>query len=326
MCPWAGHRAHFRQRRRMTARPRPTPRPRRPPADAATTLPEGHSVTMPQLGMAQDTGMLVNWLKAPGDEVAADDILFEVETDKSTMEVEAGRAGYLAATLAEAGEDVPVGDPVAIISRPNPKTPVARSIRDGAAAPAVEPGRRKSAVEKPKAPPARRPRRPRRPGSAGWAHPGLAQGAAAGTLEQGLDLNRWSRRAIRSPSTLRISTCCSLPAGTRPPRRAKRRAVLTATLCRGWAADFVSWAAEAGGQTRRRRPAGRSCRGEPAGREARLRGGGTFRREHVVFAVPTERTLSRVCRDRRPARRWCVRDLRGTRLSSVRWARRASPS
>ena len=66
-------------------------------------MPEGHSVTMPQLGMAQDTGLLVNWLKAPGDEVTAEDILFEVETDKSTMEVEAGRKGWLAATLAERG-------------------------------------------------------------------------------------------------------------------------------------------------------------------------------------------------------------------------------
>jgi pyruvate/2-oxoglutarate dehydrogenase complex dihydrolipoamide acyltransferase (E2) component len=60
-------------------------------------LPEGRAVTMPQLGMAQDSGVLVNWLKDPGDEVAADDILFEVETDKSVMEVEAGREGFLAA-------------------------------------------------------------------------------------------------------------------------------------------------------------------------------------------------------------------------------------
>ena len=50
---------------------------------------------MPQLGMAQDTGLLVAWLKDAGDAVAAGDVLFEVETDKSTMEVEAGRDGYL---------------------------------------------------------------------------------------------------------------------------------------------------------------------------------------------------------------------------------------
>ncbi len=49
-------------------------------------LPEGQAVIMPALGMTQDTGLLVNWLKQPGEAVRADDILFEVETDKSTME------------------------------------------------------------------------------------------------------------------------------------------------------------------------------------------------------------------------------------------------
>lgn len=98
-------------------------------AGDADDLPDGHSVTMPQLGMAQDTGLLVNWLKAPGDQIAATDVLFEVETDKSTMEVEAGRDGYLAATLANAGEEVPVGAPVAVISSDQPANPVARSAK-----------------------------------------------------------------------------------------------------------------------------------------------------------------------------------------------------
>ena len=35
-------------------------------------------VTMPQLGMAQDEGRIVAWLKAPGDAVAKGDALFEV--------------------------------------------------------------------------------------------------------------------------------------------------------------------------------------------------------------------------------------------------------
>ena len=37
-----------------------------------------HDVTMPQLGMAQDAGKIVSWLKAPGDPVAEGDALFEV--------------------------------------------------------------------------------------------------------------------------------------------------------------------------------------------------------------------------------------------------------
>jgi pyruvate dehydrogenase E2 component (dihydrolipoamide acetyltransferase)/2-oxoglutarate dehydrogenase E2 component (dihydrolipoamide succinyltransferase) len=101
--------------------------------EAGAALPEGHPVTMPQLGMAQDAGLLVSWLKAPGERVAAEDVLFEVETDKSTMEVEAGRAGWLAATLAQAGEEVPVGEPVALLSETEPAAPVARSVTEGAA-------------------------------------------------------------------------------------------------------------------------------------------------------------------------------------------------
>ena len=64
------------------------------PREAA--LPEGAGVIMPALGMAQDTGLIVAWHKAPGDAVASGDILFEVETDKSTMEVEAGHDGFVA--------------------------------------------------------------------------------------------------------------------------------------------------------------------------------------------------------------------------------------
>lgn len=96
------------------------------PAPADDDLPEGKAVIMPTLGMAQDSGLLVAWHKQPGDQVAADDILFEVETDKSVNEVQAGFDGYLAATLAEAGEDVPTGQTIAIISANKPTNSIAR--------------------------------------------------------------------------------------------------------------------------------------------------------------------------------------------------------
>ncbi|WP_120635846.1 biotin/lipoyl-containing protein [Ruegeria sp. EL01] len=84
-------------------------------------------VIMPALGMAQDTGRLVAWLKQPGEAVAEGDVLFEVETDKSTMEVEAPAAGFLASVTAEAGQDVPVGQTIAIISTSKPDNPVAQA-------------------------------------------------------------------------------------------------------------------------------------------------------------------------------------------------------
>ncbi len=75
-----------------------------------------HDVIMPALGMAQDTGKIVSWLKQPGDAVAQGDPLFEVETDKAVMEVEAQANGFLGGVSANAGDDVPVGSIVAIIA------------------------------------------------------------------------------------------------------------------------------------------------------------------------------------------------------------------
>lgn len=74
-------------------------------------------VIMPALGMAQDTGVLVQWLKVAGDVVEKGDALFEVETDKATMEVEAQEAGFLTNVTAKDGDEVPVGQVIALISK-----------------------------------------------------------------------------------------------------------------------------------------------------------------------------------------------------------------
>jgi pyruvate dehydrogenase E2 component (dihydrolipoamide acetyltransferase)/2-oxoglutarate dehydrogenase E2 component (dihydrolipoamide succinyltransferase) len=51
-----------------------------------------HDVIMPALGMAQETGVILSWLKKPGDQVSLGDALMEVETDKAVMEVESSAA------------------------------------------------------------------------------------------------------------------------------------------------------------------------------------------------------------------------------------------
>lgn len=102
-------------------------------ADQDEPLPEGHHVIMPTLGMAQDSGLLVAWHVAPGDEVEEGAVLFEVETDKSTMEVEADRAGFIAAILADEGEDVPTGQTIAILSAAPVEKPLRRSAQKAAA-------------------------------------------------------------------------------------------------------------------------------------------------------------------------------------------------
>ena len=63
---------------------------------------------MPMLGMAQETGKLIRWLKAEGDTVAKGEPLIEVETDKVTVEIEAPAAGRLSIEL-PMGTVVPMG-------------------------------------------------------------------------------------------------------------------------------------------------------------------------------------------------------------------------
>jgi pyruvate dehydrogenase E2 component (dihydrolipoamide acetyltransferase) len=70
---------------------------------------------MPALGMAQETGILLQWLKAPGDNVTKGEPLMEVETDKATVEVEATASGVLANITAKPGDEIPVGQVIAVI-------------------------------------------------------------------------------------------------------------------------------------------------------------------------------------------------------------------
>jgi len=72
-------------------------------------------VIMPALGMAQETGKVLRWLKAEGEEVAKGEPLLEIETDKVTVEVEAPATGRLAGIRATEGEDVPVGETIAVV-------------------------------------------------------------------------------------------------------------------------------------------------------------------------------------------------------------------
>ncbi len=85
-------------------------------------------VIMPMLGMAQETGKVVRWLKAEGEAVAKAEPLMEVETDKVTVEIEAPAAGTLAGVTAAEGEDVPVGRVIAYVLGDGEQLP-ARSAR-----------------------------------------------------------------------------------------------------------------------------------------------------------------------------------------------------
>ena len=73
-------------------------------------------VLMPQLGETVAEGTITHWFKAVGDQVASGENLFEIETDKATMEVPATAAGKLAEIRVPVGTIAPVGAVVAVIA------------------------------------------------------------------------------------------------------------------------------------------------------------------------------------------------------------------
>ena len=81
------------------------------------------NVIMPALGVAQEKGTLINWLKAEGQTVSKGEPLMEVETDKATVEIEAVASGILASVTAAAGDEVPVGQIIALIVAPGETVP-----------------------------------------------------------------------------------------------------------------------------------------------------------------------------------------------------------
>ncbi len=84
-----------------------------------------HAVRMPKPGQMTEECTVVGWLKQEGDPVRKGDILFEIETDKSTMEVEAFDDGVLLRIVAGDGETVPVNTICAYIGEAGEAIPEA---------------------------------------------------------------------------------------------------------------------------------------------------------------------------------------------------------
>ncbi len=73
-------------------------------------------VVMPRLSDSMEEGTILTWLKQVGDEIAVGDELVEIETDKANMAYEADVAGTLQEILAQEGETLPIGTPIARIN------------------------------------------------------------------------------------------------------------------------------------------------------------------------------------------------------------------
>ena len=102
------------------------------------------SVTMPALGESVSEGTVTRWLKSEGDQVAIDEPLLEVSTDKVDTEIPSPVAGTLQKIVVGIDQTVPVGAELAIIADgaspaapPAPASPAATPAPAAPAAPAA---------------------------------------------------------------------------------------------------------------------------------------------------------------------------------------------
>ncbi len=108
---------------------------------------------MPQLGETVTEGTITRWLKQVGDQVAEDEVLFEVSTDKVDSEVPSPAAGVLTEILVQEGETVDVGTRLAVIGDAAAAATNGGGAAPAAAAPAPEKAPEPAAAEPAAAPP-----------------------------------------------------------------------------------------------------------------------------------------------------------------------------
>src|ERR1700758_3004109 len=91
-------------------------------------------IQMPKLSDTMTEGTLVAWKKKKGDQVAAGEVLAEIETDKATMEWESPEDGTLTEIYVQEGGKVNVGDKIAFIRGQGEEAPEQKKEKEPAPA------------------------------------------------------------------------------------------------------------------------------------------------------------------------------------------------
>jgi pyruvate dehydrogenase E2 component (dihydrolipoamide acetyltransferase) len=78
---------------------------------------------MPKMGQTMEEGTVVNCLVKVGDEVKKGDVIFEIETDKATLEMESPANGFVKCIVAEINQTLPVGSPMMVLGDKDEQVP-----------------------------------------------------------------------------------------------------------------------------------------------------------------------------------------------------------
>jgi pyruvate dehydrogenase E2 component (dihydrolipoamide acetyltransferase) len=96
-------------------------------------------VRLPQLGQTMEEGTIVNCLIKVGDQVQKGDVIFEIETDKATLEMESPAEGFVKHILVEVDQTLAVGEPLLVLGDENEDVPQSFIDSLTGAAPAAPP-------------------------------------------------------------------------------------------------------------------------------------------------------------------------------------------
>jgi len=80
-------------------------------------------IRLPQFGQTMEEGTIVNCPVKVGDEVRRGDCVFEIETDKTTLEMESPADGFVKYILVEVGQTLPVGEPLLVLGGKDEQVP-----------------------------------------------------------------------------------------------------------------------------------------------------------------------------------------------------------
>jgi pyruvate dehydrogenase E2 component (dihydrolipoamide acetyltransferase) len=178
-------------------------------------------ITMPKLSDTMTTGTVVKWLKKEGDAIESGDVIAEIETDKTTMALQAFDSGTLLKIVAAAGAQVPCMAPVGVVGEKGEKIDESLLNSAPAATPPAQPPAKTNGASTPAAVPPQSPAPPAKP-----AAPAASAPAPQSTIRNPQSEIRAKASPLAKKVARELNVDLSQAQGTGPGGRIVKKDVL----------------------------------------------------------------------------------------------------